>query len=262
MELTDENYYSNEADNVFMSVSQYHNFVGTLAYKGCQAMAMAMLTSGYQKEKTAAMLVGSYVDAYFEGTLDEFKSNNPEIFTLKGELRAEYKNAEKIIAVAESDVYFTKFIYGSEKQVILTGEIGGVVWKGKLDYLFPDRCIVDLKVIKSITEKTYVDGFGKVNYIDASGYIDQAAIYQELVRQKTGKILPFYHAVLSKENTPDHEIIQIPQEKIDDALKDILSNLPSVLAVKNAEVHPHRCETCDYCKATKKLSSPKNYYDL
>jgi hypothetical protein len=262
MELKENNYYSNEADVSYMSVSQYHNFVGTPAYRGCYAKAKAILQGNFEKTTSMAMLIGSYVDAYFEGTLEHFKQLHPEILTQKKELRAEFKLAERLIGVAESDVYFTKFIYDSKKQEILTGEIGGVKWKGKLDYLFPDVCIVDLKCIKSIKDRVWADGYGKVNYIDAGGYIDQATIYQELVRQKYGKKLPFYHAVISKESPIDHEIIEIPQPEMDIALEMILQQLPDVIAAKESDLEPHRCGVCDYCVSTKKLSEPKSYYDL
>lgn len=262
LKLTEENYYSNEADKQYMSVSQYHNFVGTPAYGGCHAKAMAKIKGERIDEPSTAMLVGSYVDAYFEGTLDKFKANNPQILTQKGELRADFKLAEEMIKVAESDIYFTKFIYGSKKQELLTGEIGGVIWKGKLDYYFPGICIVDLKCMKSIKDRVWADGFGKLNYIDAGGYIDQAVIYQKLVEINYGEKLPFYHAVLSKESPIDHEIIEIPQEKMDEALKDILIQLPNVIATKNSKDPAPRCGVCDYCIESKKLSEPKSYYDL
>ena len=35
------------------------------------------------KEKSTALLVGSYVDAYFEGSLDVFVAENPEIFNTR-----------------------------------------------------------------------------------------------------------------------------------------------------------------------------------
>jgi hypothetical protein len=262
MQLNNENYYSKEADVHYMSVSQYHSFVGTLAYSGCYARAIAKLNGTWETETSAAMLIGSYVDAYFEGTIDAFKQTHPEIFTQKGELKADFKLAEKLIQVAESDVYFTKFIYGSEKQVIMTGEIGGVLWKIKPDYIFKDICIVDLKCVKSIRERVWVEGIGKVNYIDAGGYIDQAAVYQEIYYQNTGKRLPFYHAALSKETHPDHEIIEIPQFKMDEAMEQILKYLPDVMYFKNGDVPPHRCELCDFCRATKRLDSPISYLDL
>jgi len=262
MKLTNENYYSKEADLKYMSVSQYHYFTGTLAYGGCYAKAKAILNSEYEREISTAMLVGSYVDAYFSETLDKFKADNPQILTKKNKLRAEFKLAEQVIKVAESDVYFMKFINGAEKQIIMTGEIGGILWKIKPDFVTPNICIADLKCMKSIKDRTWVDGVGKVNYIDAGGYIDQAAVYQELARQKYGKVLPFYHATLSKESPIDHEIIEIPQEKMDESLENISKRLPDVIEAKNSDLPVRRCELCDYCISTKKLDHPKSYYDL
>jgi hypothetical protein len=60
-----------------MGVSQFK------AFEKCEAAALAELTGEYQREKTVSLLVGSYVDAHFEGTLDVFKAQNPEIFTKK-----------------------------------------------------------------------------------------------------------------------------------------------------------------------------------
>ena len=262
LKLNEDNYFSKDADRQYMSVSQYHNFVGTLAYPGCYAKANAKLHGDFEEQPSNAMLIGSYVDSYFEGTLDKFKNDNPQIFTNKGELRSDFKLAEKLIEVAENDVYFMKFIHGSEKQIILTGEIGGVTWKGKLDYLFPKICIVDLKCMKSIRDRTWVEGHGKVNYIDAGGYIDQAAVYQRLVEINYGIKLPFFHAVLSKESPIDHEIIEIPQILMDEALENILKQLPDVMHSKESDLPAHRCGLCNFCISTKKLSSPTSYHDL
>lgn len=67
MILTPENYYSPEANFEYMSVSQFKDFSGTYGQVGCEARAMAKLRGEYQEEKTTALLVGSYVDSYFEG---------------------------------------------------------------------------------------------------------------------------------------------------------------------------------------------------
>ena len=130
MILTPENYYSPEANFEYMSVSQFKDFSGTYGQVGCESRAMAKLRGEYQEEKTTALLVGSYVDSYFEGpeSLERFKSENPEIFTQKGELRAEYKKADTIIQRIESDEYFMQCMSG-EKQVIMTAEIFGYgIW--------------------------------------------------------------------------------------------------------------------------------------
>ena len=68
--------------------------------------------------------MGSYVDAYFEGKLDRFKEQNPEIFTKQGSLKAEYRRADLVIARIERDPMLMRYLSG-EKQVIKTGEIAG-----------------------------------------------------------------------------------------------------------------------------------------
>ena len=68
MKLTNENYFSKEADMEYMSVSQFK------AFEQCEAAALASVKGEWERTKTTALLVGSYVDAHFEGTLDVFKS--------------------------------------------------------------------------------------------------------------------------------------------------------------------------------------------
>ena len=108
MELTAENYYGMEANKAYMSVSQFKDFNGTYGKMACELEAMEKLEERWKPEPSTALLVGSYVDSYIEGTLDDFKKRNPEIFTQKGELKAPYKKAEEIIARIERDEYFMK----------------------------------------------------------------------------------------------------------------------------------------------------------
>ena len=108
MNLTAENYYSEAANYEYMSVSQFKDFVGTYGRRGCEAAAMAKLRGEYKEEESTAMLVGSYVDAYFEGTLDAFKRQHPNIFKKDGGLKAEYLQAERIIERLERDELFMK----------------------------------------------------------------------------------------------------------------------------------------------------------
>ena len=81
MNLTDENYFSKEMNMKYMSASQFKDFLK------CPACAMAKLKEEWKQEKTTALMVGSYVDASYEGTLDIFKAKNPEIFKKDGELK-------------------------------------------------------------------------------------------------------------------------------------------------------------------------------
>ena len=88
--LNEDNYYSTEADQNYFSVSQYKDFMK------CEAMAMAKIRGEYKSEMTKAMLTGSFVDSYFEGTLDNFMKEHPAVFTRKQELRSEFKKANEI----------------------------------------------------------------------------------------------------------------------------------------------------------------------
>ena len=103
MILTNEDYYSSESNLKYMSVSSYKSFLS------CEAMAMAELRGEWKRPKSTALLVGSYVDAWFEGTLDEFKAENPEIFKRDGTLKADYIQAEEIIKRVQSDELFMEF---------------------------------------------------------------------------------------------------------------------------------------------------------
>ena len=255
MILTAENYYSKEADMEYLSVSQYKSFAGCLGRLGCEAKAMAKLKGEWEDEKSTALMVGSYVDAHFEGTLDLFRAQNPDIFTKQGALKAEYRRAEEVINRIERDPYFVAHMAG-EKQVIMTGELFGTKWKIKMDSYFPDKLIVDLKTMKSLGERFYNADFGNMDFIRNWGYDIQGAIYQKIVEINTGKKLPFKIAAASKEEYPDIDIIQVEQSLMDAALAEVEKNVPSILALKRGEYEPVRCERrdCNYCKHTKVLT--------
>ena len=112
--LTNDNYYSQEANVRYMSVHQYLDFCGHMGVQGCEKRAMASLRGEYEKEKSTAMMVGSYVDSFYEGTLDKFKQENPDLFTQKGELKAAYKQAEKMIERSLKDKKFQTFMSGEK----------------------------------------------------------------------------------------------------------------------------------------------------
>ena len=254
MILTKENYFSKEANSVYMSVSQFKQF------KKCEAKGMAMLDEEWETPKTTALLVGSYVDAHFEGSLDLFRAQNPEIFTQKGELKSQFRQAEDIINRIERDKLFMEYMSG-EKQVIMTGDIFGVPFKIKIDSYLPDK-IVDLKIMRDF-EPIYVEGKGRVSFIEAWGYDIQAAVYQEIVKQNTGKQLPFYIAAATKETDgADIQIIKMEQSELDVCLELMEEDVKRFALIKNGIIEPERCERCDYCKHTKVLTAPISSMDL
>ena len=253
--LTDENYYTKEANERFLSVSLYKMFFGTLGQKGCEVQAMAYINGNYKKEPTTAMLVGSYVDSYFEGTLDEFKTDYPELFKKDGGLKSDFVQAEDIIKRIERDKKFMQYMSG-EKQVIMTGELEGALWKIKMDSYIPHRAIVDLKVVDDIYKVYYHKDTGRLNFIQERGYDFQLAVYQHIVEMNTGERLPCFIAAADKGKVTNIELIQITQPELDGALAGVQYGVERINRIKTGDIEPERCGRCDYCKETKIIQHP------
>jgi hypothetical protein len=215
----------------------------------CSASALAELNEEHEREMTTALLVGSYVDSWFEGTLDTLKEEHPEVFKKDGSLKAEYIQAEQIIERVQRDELFMQYMSG-RKQVVKTGFIEGIPCKIKIDSYHPGKMIVDLKVIKDFRPIYDEDEGAYVDFIRYWGYDIQAAIYQAV----EGNNLPFYICAVTKERVPDLKVIEVPQAWIDNAMEIITHNIEMIDMIKHGEMPPMRCERCDYCKSTKKLS--------
>lgn len=241
MILTNENYYSPGANQEYMSVSQFKDF------RKCEAMALASLRGEWERPMTTALLVGSYVDAWFEGTLLDFCQEHPEIFKKNGSLKSDFIQAEEIIAFVQKDPMFMRYMSG-KKQVIKTAELFGTPWKIKIDSYHPDK-IVDLKVMRSMERV-----MGK-SFVEHWGYDLQMAIYAAV----EGRDLATYLAVVTKQEIPDKEIVSIPRWRRMDLLEEVEKEMPHILAVKSGERPARRCGVCEYCRATKMLTEPIDF---
>lgn len=259
MTITKNNYFSPKAEMEYVTVSQIKAFCGTPAKVACEASALAELKGEYKRNPTTALMIGSYVDNYFSGTLDEFKDEHPEIISSRGktagELKTEYRQAEAMIARAERDELFMKYLEG-DKQVPLVGEIEGVPFKILIDST-DHRRITDLKTLKSISETYYVKDSGeRVTFIENWNYDLQGAAYQYIYEQNFGKKLPFYIAAISKDKDSDGTfhpriaVIQIPQGKLDERLVEIKRNVRKIQMIKSGEIEPIHCGHCHYCADT------------
>ena len=109
MKLTQRNYFSRRANKEFMSVSQFK------AFERCQHAALAEIMGKYKREKTTSLLAGSYVDAYFEGTLGNFVRENPEIFKKDGTYLIT-KVADKIFI--GKDILYVNLFKKNDKRTI------------------------------------------------------------------------------------------------------------------------------------------------
>ena len=240
--LTNNNYHGMKANKKYFSVSQYKDFAK------CESTAMAKINGVYQEPLTKALLVGSFVDAYFEGTLKEFMESHSDIFTKKDALRAEFKKANEIIARVKRDPLFMKFLSG-EKQKIFIAEMFGTEWKIKIDSYCAGICIADLKVVKSFKTMPYWR------------YDIQGAVYQEVTRINTGVRMPFYLAAATKERVTDFDIFQIPQDILESTLEEVENHIGRYIKIKSGEVEPAPCGICDYCKSIK-MAGVRNYNEL
>lgn len=253
MEITNSTYFSEKAQMDYFGASQIKSFIQ------CENKALAEIKGEYKRPYSKALTMGSYVDAWFSGEMDEFQELHPEIFKKDGSLRADYEKCDQIIERAKQDPLFMEYMSG-DPQKIMTGELFGYPFKIKMDSYHEDQIIVDLKVMASLLP-VYKDGEWKT-FVDAWGYDIQAYIYQQVVKYNTGKELPFYLAVLTKEDATDLEIIHLPQWKINSAEAIVKHYVKEFDDVKRGKREPKRCGKCDWCRATKVLAEPIEYEDL
>ena len=273
MILSTENYYSREANTEYMSVSQFKDF------DRCPAAALAELRGEYAPAASPAMLVGGYVDAWFSGELPLFQAQHPEIFRRDGTLKSEYCKAQDIIARMEADELFSLLMSGA-KQVIVTGEIAGVPFKGKVDSLldaaacreivrrFPETeavlgalprgAIVDQKVMRDLGPVWSQEEGRKLPFVEAYGYDIQGAVYRAL----EGHNLPVVLAVGTKENEPDLAALSISDADLTSALYQVEDRAPYYQKIKLGKIKSRRCERCDYCRRTRKLTGILDYREL
>lgn len=255
--LTAANYHSVEANQRYMSVSQYKDF------RKCEAMAMAKLR-GWKEPENNALLLGSYVHAHFEGELETFVQEHPELFKKDGTLKAEYQHANRMIEAIETDP-FCMFTLEGQKEVIMTAPIAGCLWKVKIDCYNPEQGrISDLKTTSSIRDKCWDARYGYVSFVEAYGYVLQMAVYCEVEKRNTGRsgwLEPLIVAV-SKEDPPDKAIISFDEHRMMLELEELQENLPRVLDVKTGIEPPKRCERCRYCRETKKVDRVIHFSDL
>lgn len=254
MRLSRGNYHSTEMNEQYMSVSQFKTFLD------CPARMMAELYHEHEEKKSNAMLIGSYVDAYFSDELPEFIETHPEIRNSRtGALKADFAHANKIIDRARADEFFMNFINAPNKQVIMTGWVFGHEWKIKVDALHEDK-IVDFKVMKDM--EPIWKNHERMTFVDAWQYPLQGYIYREVVAQHLGKKLPFYLAVMTKEEEPDIAVIEIPEWRLNAEEAIVKHYIDEYAAVKEGKTLPRRCGRCSWCRSTKLLTKVTSYEDL
>ena len=264
MELTEQNYFSQEAEMEYVSSSQYKMFFNP--YNDCcEAAALAQIKGEIERPMTTSLLMGSYVDEALTGDLERFKSEHPELISTRGEskgtLKKDYVQAEAMVQRAMRDPTFMAYVTGGIHQAIFTGKISDVPVKIKIDHIAMKDgkpvALVDLKTVKSMYETFWVKDSGEhLSFIERWAYDLQGAIYQFIYEQNTGLKLPFYIAAVSKDKDsegiahPRLKVIQIPQTKLDERLIEVKNNIGKIQMLKEGKIEPINCGKCDYCADT------------
>lgn len=269
LKLTDDNYYSVEANWQYMSASQFKSF------RKCEAAALAELKGEWGRKESLALLVGSYVDAYFSNELEQFCADHPEIYKKDGTLKADFEKAHTICERLNKDE-LARLLLSGRHQVIKTGKIAGVLYKAKYDSLLTARqveaickkfpeirnlvpfggpMIVDLKCMKDFEPIWDEEAGERVSFIEFWGYDIQGAIYQKL----DGRMAPFVLVGATKEAATDIEAFYIPDEDLAFSLSEVEALSPRYAAIKRGDIEPEGCGKCAYCRSTKRLSGIKNY---
>lgn len=261
--LTPENYYSDQANQLYLSNSLFKSVYGCPADPyPCEAKALL----GPRDESSEALLIGGYVDAAFESDRafkDYVKAHESELKLKSG--KGFYKfvtDADIAICRAKRDPVFMSYLDG-QHQAVMTGIIAGHPFKIKMDDYKPGERITDLKYVKSAAEAWCEPLHNRVTFIEAYGYTIQGAIYQDVVAQNTGRRHPFYIAYITKEEKPDFGVVEIPQQMLDEALEYVTMSL-TARPMREVRKKPHACgrRSCEWCRDQKVLSGPYTYDDF
>lgn len=276
VKLNNSNYYGAKANHEFMSVSQFKSF------QKCPAMALAELKGDYVRPRSKALLLGSFVDEMLTGTkrsqikfvcenfselfqkssklskLDEASLLTfitdywDDVFSADNKPYAEIVQALETIARIKKQPLMMRH-FKSKHQVIMTGVIAGVPFKIKMDNYKPGEFIADCKYMASLRSPNMFEPMVKY-----WGYDLQGAVYQEIVYQNTGKRLPFYLDIATKESPAHLAVAEIKRYDLDEALDTVTTLAPQFQAMKNGIIEPTRCDEydCHYCTETYIITEP------
>ena len=244
-----------------MSFSVFRDF------EQCEAATLAKLKGDWEPTSNPEpLLVGNYVHSYFESpeAHQEFvEANKSEMISTrgktKGQLKSSYKVADDMIKALSEDDFFNYVYMPGDKEVIVTGELFGRQWKGKIDSLCLDRgYFCDLKTVDDFHKGHWNPELRqKINFVEDRGYHMQAAIYQELIRQTFDVDCQPYIFGVSKQPIPDKIAISFDgdgQFLMQSALEKIKADQDRFWRVLMGEEKPKTCGKCEYCRQGKQLA--------
>lgn len=269
--LTSDNYYGNDADLEYMSATWIKKFME------CEAAGLnSLLNPPQDAVPTVPMLEGNFVHSYFESVeahqafIDEHQpskgSKVPTIFTQKGKLLAKFKEAQRMIDRLKQSNEFNFFYNGPDcqKEAIVTGQLYGVNWKGKIDSLNVDKgYFCDLKTTADMHRSFWnAEKHERQSWFDEYNYALQMGAYKKLLQSKYHKPFNVYVFAVDKKDSPAVEALEVDYSRLQAGLDQIEEYQPRLMQVISGEEEPVRCGNCDYCRSTYQPFGFKGIDDL
>lgn len=272
-ELTEENYYSLDADKHYMSCSQYQSFLR------CEAAEIARQRGIYTPLEQDALIHGQYFhsalespeafrafcEAHFED-IYKTKTTKARGTEVTGKY-APYELLDRMLERLRQDPTVQRLLEKpGENEKMMVGEIGGLPWRMKMDKYCADRMIIDYKTTADILEQKWSEEqHSKVSFLEAYGYLMRAAVYSEIERQVTGKsgYAPFLILAVSKQDPPDLRAILLndpPRYALE--LEKVKERLAHIQRLKDGAENPRRCGRCVWCRSTYQVHKILHYTDL
>lgn len=259
MNLNASNYHGKESNLRYFSNSQVTRM------RECAAKHVAQLRGTWpDDEASEAMLIGSYVDRALltpEELLPWMGENSKRLYSSRtGKPFSFVELAEAMVARAKRDDAFMRVLSGTP-QVYVTWSMFGHEWKAAMDIEnVPRDYFADLKTGPSLDHDAWSDELRKrLPWYDR--YFQQVAIYREAYKAKNGKHPKCaFLAVVTKQDPPDLGLVSFDDShamRYEYELNEIAHNIDAWAKMKRGEMEPARCESCDYCRATKRLDGSK-----
>lgn len=275
--LTDENYYGREADMHYMSCSQYQSFCN------CEAATIARMRGEWEPSNPSdALFQGQYFHAALESeeAFERFcRDGEEKIFKMK--IR---KDKATGIETVERTGKYAPFLkldemanvvrekagsileWPGQNELFMTGEIGGIPWRMKMDKYASGRRIIDYKTSANLHEDFYNPATKqRESFIEKYGYMMRAAVYGEIERQNAqADGFPVFIIIgVSKQDPPDFEVYMLNDDnRWMLELENLKPRLIRFQRIKEGHENPRRCGMCEYCRKTKQFTRILSYTDL
>ena len=253
LKLDNHNYHSNEANQHYMSVSQFKQAME------CEAAMVAEIKGEHIRPHSPAMAVGSYLHTAFDSAQafsEYLEQHHDEIYNMRGNKYKDYEKADEMIETLRNDKFCMMALEG-EKEVIYTGELFGVQWKIRVDNInHNNQFFSDIKTTQELAKRYWSEKYNSwVSFVQAYDYILQMYVYREIIAQNTGLYYSPYIVAITKESPPDKAVLHFNDDRFGFERDYIEQLLPSIIEAKQGNKTPHRCEKCTYCRRIKQIKS-------